>query len=355
MTPLKHLFFVLRRHISQVSWPSLISLVFLHAALTAILLSLAGETVLTTQDNFFYYYIVTTSTVGFGDFSPTGATGKMIVAAFQIPFGLALFGAFLGKVGQSITILLRRHMIGENDFNHLQGHIIIFGWKPIRTPKIVAHILGDVKRQKRTILLCVRADIEHPFASNDDVQFAKLDSFTDIEELNRAGISSADRVIVDGHDDNETFTTALRISKLVKNDCHISTYFDDEGKVNLLREHCDNVECSVSRSVEMLVRSIQDPGASRIQEQMLSTLEGETQFSVCVPENFSSTGIPFISLFNTFKMDYHATVLGVADDRTGSGMQLNPANDSRIKAGQIIHYIASQRLLSSDINWSNLV
>lgn len=350
----KQLINALRRHITHVSWPALIVLLILHGVCTSLLLTLAGETELTGNANFFYYYVVTTSTVGYGDFSPGSETGKLIVSTFQIPFGLALFGAFLGKIGQTITQLLRRHMTGENDFHKLHDHIIIFGWNEQRTTKIVDHILGDVNRQNRPILLCVQQQLEHPFANNANVSFLRINSFTDTNELSRAGIYQADRIIVDGRDDNQTFTTALKVSKLVKEGCHISCYFDDENKVEMIHEHCPNVECSVPWTAEMLVRSIQDPGAARIQEEMLSTLRGDTQFSMTVPDTAGQSGIEFLNLFTAFKKTYNATILGIADDRAGNGMDLNPDCDFKVTPGQFIHYIAQQRLLSQDINWQSL-
>ena len=97
MSHLQQLMVALRRHITQVSWPALISLMLLHAVSTLLLLSLAGEQDLVTSGNYLYYYVVTTSTVGYGDFSPASETGKLIVAIYQIPFGLGLFGAFPGQ------------------------------------------------------------------------------------------------------------------------------------------------------------------------------------------------------------------------------------------------------------------
>lgn len=353
MINFKRLIRVFHRHLTQVTWPTLIILLLAHGALTFILLSITNEQGLIGDDNFLYYYIVTTSTVGYGDFSPTSGSGKLVVAIFQIPLGLALFGAMLGKIGQSVTTILRRHMTGEKNFSSLEEHILIVGWHPNRTPKIIAHILGDKNRADNTILLCVKQDINHPFADNSAVEFAKLESFTDEEELNRVGISGASRVIVDAKDDNETLTVTLRISKLVGENCHIGTHFEDEVKAQMLREHCNNVESSASHSVEMLVRSIQDPGASRIQEELLSTLKGDTQFSLEIPEQ--THAIEFIQLFESFKQQYNATIIGIADNRIGDGMVLNPPNHSAVKAGQIIHYIAANRLYSHDIQWNKLM
>ena len=242
-------------------------------------------------------------------------------------------------------------MTGDRDFGKLTNHILIFGWHPDRTPRIIEHILGDKRREDRQILLCVKDDIEHPCVDNPLVFFAKLTSFTDLAQLQRVAIDQSHRVIVDGKDDNETFTTSLRLSKLVNTDCHISTFFVDVTKAEMLREHCHNVECSVPQSEQMLVRSIQDPGSSRIQEELLSTLHGDTQFSVAVPASFGNQGLNFMTLFQAFKIEHDATIIGVADNRVGDGMDLNPGKDVQIKSGQIIHYIAPARLLSEDINW----
>ena len=352
MFNIKRLIKVFRRHLTQVTWLTLIILLLFHGAFTYFLLLITGEQSLVSEDNFLYYYIVTTSTVGYGDFSPATTPGKLVVAIFQIPLGLALFGAVLGKIGQSVTTILRRHMTGEKDFSTFDDHILIFGWHPNRTPKIIDHILGDKNRCDRSILLCVKEDINHPFSDNSEVEFAKLDSFTNGDELKRVSINQAARIIVDADDDNETLTVTLRISKLVNENCHISTHFEDEVKAQMLREHCNNVESSVSHSVEMLVRSIQDPGSSRVQEELLSTLKGDTQFSVQIPDNLNA--IEFIKLFEQFKQKYNATVIGIADNRMGDGMILNPPSHSSIKAGQIIHYIATHRLHSHDIQWNQL-
>lgn len=343
---------LLRRHISQVSWPMLSAILLAHGLTTYLLLWLSGEDALVSLDNYLYYYIVTTSTVGYGDFSPVSTNGKLIVSLVQIPLGLAIFGAVLGKIGQSITTLMRRHMTGEKNFTKLQNHILIFGWHPTRTPRIIAHILGDKNRKQRTILLCVKQEVMHPFAENAQVEFAKLESFTDADELSRVAITHADRVIVDGKDDNETFTVTLRLSKLVSDDCHIGAHFEDDVKAYMLREHCNNVESIASHSVEMLVRSIQDPGTSRIQDELLSTLKGDTQFSLQIPQQLNA--IEFIKLFNGFKRQYNATIIGIADNRIGDGMVLNPESHSSVKPGQIIHYIAANRLRSNDINWSQM-
>ena len=342
----------IRKHLSEVSWFSIVALVVIHAALSWILLILAGEHGLTTPESFIYYYVVTTSTVGFGDLSPETYAGKLVVAIVQIPLGLALFGALLGKLGQSVSKIMRQVMTGEKDFSDYDDHIIIFGWHPIRTGQMIQHILGDNKRQSRKILLCVVEEMEHPFIDNPMVEFARLKSFTNDSELKRISVAQADKIIVDGDNDDQTFTCALKLSSMIADDCHISVYFNDETKVEMLNQYTDNVECNSSKTAEILVRSMQDPGSSRLHQEMMSTLHGDTQFSTQVPAG--QADINFEQLFVYFKHEYNATLLAVAEDRIGQKMHLNPTQNFQVKAGFILHYVAKERLTVAEINWDQI-
>ena len=346
---LKRVLLTIRNHIDQLSWQVVVFVTLAHMALTWVLLSIAGEHALTSANTFFYYYVVTTSTVGYGDFSPTTEMGRLLVALVQIPFGLALFGMLLGKAGQSITHLIRRAMTGEKDVTHFANHIIIFGWHPVRTRKMVRYILADEKRVKREIVLAVTDDMEHPFFSEPDVSFVKLSSYTDEEQLKRVGIATADKIIVEGADDNQSFTTALKISKLVKDSAHICAYFDDESKAQMLGEHCANVECSSNRTAEVLVRSMEDPGASRVQQEIMSSLHGDTHFSMMIPNDVGQ--FTYNDIFTVFKHQYDATILGIAHNRSALDMDLNPPLDYAIQGGDIIHYIAPERVLASEVKW----
>ena len=342
----------IRKHLSEVTWLSIITLMFAHAALSWGLLLLAGESNLASPESFLYYYVVTTSTVGFGDLSPETHYGKLVVALIQIPLGLALFGALLGKLGQSVSKILRQIMTGEKDFSDYADHILIFGWHNLRTQKIVSHILGDSKRQGRKILLCVVEEMEHPLLDNPMVEFARLASFTDNSELKRVAAQDADRIIVDGDNDDQSFTCALKLSSLVAEDCHISVYFNDETKVEMLNKYTSNVECNSSKTAEILVRAMQDPGFSRLQDEMMSTLHGNTQFSTQVPEN--APEVKFEDMFIHFKREHDVTLLAVAEDRIGKKMHLNPSRDFIVKAGFILHYVGKERLTTDEVNWLSL-
>lgn len=339
-----------RWQVEQLTWLSLVFAVAFHFCATWCALFLAGEVDL-SNNNYFYYYVVTTSTVGYGDLSPSSTSGKLIVALFQIPLGLVLFGAFIGKLAQVLTNILRLRMTGNKNYSNYSGHIVIFGWTTARTRKIIEYILGDKNRENRQILLCVTEEMEHPIADVENVDFARLQTFTDKADLSRIAIHRADKVIIDGQDDNDTFTTALRVSKLVSANCHISAFFHDEVKADMLREYAQNVECNTARIPELLVRSMQDPGASRIHEELLSTLTGQTQFSFQIPESSLNSSVEFSVLYTHFKETYDVMLLGVAKSRTGIDMQINPPSNFAVENGDYLHYIAKERIRSHLIDW----
>lgn len=345
----KKLFLAIRSHIDQLSWRIVLFAIALHMLLTWALLYMAGESFVASLTGFLYYYVVTTSTVGYGDFSPVTELGQIFVALVQIPIGLALFGMLLGKAGQSMTYIIRRAMTGEKNVAHLNDHIVIFGWYPVYTKKMIRYILADEKRVKRPIVLAVTEQIEHPFFSEPDVHFVRLSSYTDEEQLQRVAINTADKVIIGGGDDNQSFTTALKVSNLVKPSCHICAYFDDESKAQMLSEHCKNIECSSNKTAEVLVRSMEDPGASRVQQEILSSLHGDTHFSMTVPQHVPA--FTYEAIFSLFKVQYNATILGIAHDKSALNMDLNPPLNYAIKGGDIIHYIAPVRVLADEVNW----
>ena len=146
--------------------------------------------------------------------------------------------------------------------------------------------------------------------------------------------------------DDRTLATCLSIAA-TKTHAHIVAWFENQEMVTLLQSHCPQIECDSNISMELLVRSAQDPGSSRVQQQLLSTLVGPTQYSMRVPDNFAGTS--FGQLLEFFKVRYEAIVLGVADSTTGNNLHLNPPSSYRVKAAQVIYYIAAQRICGDEV------
>jgi len=352
---LHRVFFMMREHFVRITWPALAGLVITHAGLMYLLLWLIDEhELITSWQQYLYFYLITISTVGYGDFSPTTEQGMLLVGLLLVIPGLGLFGTILGKMVTTLSLFTRRTLQGMKSYPDLEDHIVIFGWNPLRTRRMVELILGDRKRKPRPIVLAVTDAMEHPLSDLEQIRFVRLESYTEPVQLLRTGVHHACKVIVDGHSDEQTLTIALGLGSYLGREhrCHISAFFQDETKARLISGHVPNIECSTSRAAEVLARTMQDPGSSRLLDQLLDTLHGATQFSMDVPEN--SNPLPFKALFEHFKYRHQATLLGIADSRHSKELVINPAPEQLVHGGQVLYYISDARLYPDEVNWDLL-
>ena len=335
--------------IANATWMSLAAVAAGHFALSWGLVYAANETELLTPAVFWYFYITTATTVGYGDYSPVTILGQAAVAFCIMPGGIALFTAIIAKSVQAISDQWRRRMQGQADYSQMTGHIVILGWQGDRTRQMVDYIYGDRRREDRKIILVATQQMENPLP--DITSFVQGPSLGSPDVLYRAGLANADKIIVLGDDDSETLATALAVGAINER-AHMVAHFDRAASADLLHAHCPQAECNVSISIEMLVRSAQDPGSSRVQRQLLSTLEGPTQFSVQVPD--AVAGARYGHLFTAFKQRYDATLFGVADSETGQDLVMNAPNDHPVNAGQILYFMARERIKAEEIDWAAL-
>ncbi len=339
----------LNHHLLKLEWTSLVILLVFHFLTSWILLALSKES-LSSPDIYPYFYIVTASTVGYGDFSPETPFGRLVASLWLIPGSLMLFAAFLGKIATLITREWRHTLRGEADMsNYLKDHLVIMGWQPDSTPHMINLIFGDQKREPRQVLLCSARPMENPDPQR--IEFVQGNSLTSRDLLERGALDKAARIIIQGDNDDNTLAAALAVTA-INQTAHIVCHFHDASRAELLKAHEPRVETYISMSAEMIVRAAQDPGSSRVQQQLLNTLEGQTQFSLTIPEHF--TGCPLKTLMLHLKQQHDALIIALADDHTGGNLCLNPPLDAPISAGKVIYIMAAHRLHQNDINWQQV-
>ena len=333
----------------KFSWFGLISILTLHFSITWWLMIRAGEDHLIEPTQWIYFFITTATTVGYGDLSPVTGQGRLVASLIIMPGAVLLFAAFLGKLSSLILTLWKKGMHGTADYSHLKDHIVILGWHRDKTSRMLELLFGDTRRVRREVLLCTSKHMENPCP--DRAKFVRADRLTDDDALERAAVADASRIIIYRTSDDQTLATSLAVYA-TDTKAHIVVWFEDARMVSLVKAHCPEVECHTNITTELLVRSAQDPGSSRIQNQLLSTLEGPTQFSIQVPLDFPGT--EFGTLMTFFKRQHEAIVLGIADSATGEDMRLNPDSKSPVVAGQIIYFMSQVRIQSDEVNWQEI-
>jgi voltage-gated potassium channel len=333
---------LLSRYLQQMRWYVIVSAFFVYALISWLLLVWAGETALYQWPDYLYWLVVTSSTVGYGDLSPVSAAGKYVVSLVIIPVGLSLFALILGRAAAWVSNQWFKGVKGMKDL-HLDDHILVIGWNGQRTIQLLNLLLREKEHAANSpaIALCVKAEVENPMP--DQVEFVRVESFNQDQDMDRACIGDASVIIIDNDYDDMTMTAALYASKR-NPDSHIIAYFKDESLVGLLRQHCPNVECTPSVAVEMLAKSAFDPGSSALHHDLLSVQEGQAQYSVAVPQ--LSKPLTVGQLFAGMKKHYDATLIALADK--SKKIALNPASDRQILNGDKIYYIAERRISNPD-------
>lgn len=240
-------------------------------------------------------------------------------------------------------------MRGLVSYENLTDHIVILGWHGSRTQRMVDHIRGGQGEHEYEIVLVCAENIENPMP--DRVHFVRGIALNTPDLLTRAAVANAKYIIALGHSDNETLAAALGAAA-VNGDGHLVAYFDQESFADLLKAHCPQAECNVSLSIEMMVRSAQDPGSSRVQRQLLSTLEGPTQFSFQVPVD--AQPVTYGTLFVELKDKHDATLFGVAESALGDDLTLNAPSELQVDPGMIVYFMAARRIEPTQIDWASL-
>lgn len=78
--------------------------------------------------------------------------------------------------------------------------------------------------------------------------------------------------------------------------------------------HCPEIEALVDLTVELLVRSAQDPGSSFVTSELVGNINGPTQYSVKIPARY--IGLTCNERMTKLKSEHDATFIGLCREET---------------------------------------
>lgn len=334
------LLYKLRRHlvafILGANTLSLLGCLFAYVAISYLLLVFSGEKALIAHDVFLYWLVVTASTVGYGDFSPSTDMGRLATAFFIIPAGLSLFAICIGRVGLYLSDMIQKGKRGLR-MTRASNHCVIVGWNGQRTLRLINLLLTKENGHQEKIVLCHNEPMDNPLPSK--IEFVKVDGYTDADEMSRAAVDQAARIIVDTQQDDITLATALFCHNQNPS-AHIAVYFKDDDHAGLIRAYCPKVEVVPSVSIEMIARASVDPGSAYLHQNLLDPAVDASQYSFVLGDD---QNLSFSELITRFREQYQAIPIAIRKQGADE-VDINPTDDVTLLKGDVIYYIADTRI-----------
>ncbi len=220
------------------------------------------------------------------------------------------------------------------------------GCRGEKSKKLIAEILENMEDESKKVVLCSSTLEENPF-DPEKVKYVKGELASD-DVLKRSCCAQAEKIIVTGDDDNQSFFAAFAIRQ-INTHAHMIVFMNNDDHTSKI--HClaaDKPELNrviIPSSIHLIVQEIQDPQSSHVLQQLMGSLQGATLYRLDVPSQLSKEYF-FEDLFYNFRKHYNMTILAIKENQE---IVSNPAMDMKISAGMSIFYIADKRI--KDINW----
>ena len=329
---LKLWFIRLYHAVTDLRWWVLLAFLIGHMVAVWLLMHFVGEEPeFERLPTFIYWYATTASTIGYGDVTPKTDVGRLINAFFVYPGAIAVFTGIITKAIGEAAERLRRTRAGLGDYREVSHPIVLVGDDAVRTPRMITELCADAEPGQELILLTTRE-----FDNRDPrIRYVHASSLTAREDLERAGVPGADRVIIFAGSDNDTLAAGLAIADLNESG-HIVCYFENEATARLLTSHCPNVDAVLAPAVELVVKAVKDPGASHLLADLVShTDAGMTLFSM----DWRGAALPFRDL-SARLLDRDAVLVAY---RTRDGGSFRYAG-GEVGTGDRFFYVAGERL-----------
>lgn len=331
---------MIRQLTSRYAWAlplGLITFVFVTSWPLMRLAEPAGAPI-TDPANYWWWFLVTASTVGYGDFYPS-TVGGHVVGVYVIVGGIATLTTLFAKLATTIENARGQRMRGSVSLN-ISNHIVILGYTPGRTEKLVHELLAD---NDRPLVLCAWEEVESHPLPDQSVDFVRGD-LNDEEVLSRAAIGDAHSVLIDARDDNEALVMLVTVDHMTTDDTHLVVALRDLDRAAHLKYVNPAVRCVQWHAPRMITEELQAPGITQLYTELMTYGAGGNTYSVRLPDSLER--VTFGDCQTVLGRRHDATVLAV---REGDDLLVSPPWQTQIAGGSVLYYISRERLRPNDI------
>jgi len=199
----------------------------------------------------FYYTLVTSSTVGYGDVTPTTQEARLfslsVVVLGTASFAIAL-GALLGPALEARFASALGRMT-QSDLESLDGHVVVAGYGDLTEP-----IVTELATSGRQLVVVTGDGSDAARLRDRDVNVLSGDP-TDEETLDRAGVERARAFVAATNDDGEDALAILTVREAHADVHVVAAATEQENEPKLRRAGADTVISPAVIGGRLLARS----------------------------------------------------------------------------------------------------
>jgi voltage-gated potassium channel len=288
---------------------------------------------ITTPGTYWWYFVVTSATVGYGDVFPVSIAGR-VVGVYVIVGGIVTLTLLFTQLAEALQSIRGRRLRGVVPLE-LSDHVVLLGYWPGRTERIVAELTAEAGRQ---VALCAWEDVpENPMPDNPAVHFVRGD-LTHEDVMSRAGVATARTAVIDGRDDNETLAIAVAVDH-ANPGIHLVAAVRDLGRRETLRYVNEGVQAVQWHMPFLLSEEANDPGLTQVYNDLMSSGGHGNTYSMRASHGFPHRTFGDAQMW--FGRTFGATLLAL---RGTDGLVVSPPWDTPVGEGTTIYYVAASRI-----------
>jgi voltage-gated potassium channel len=210
-----------------------------------------GFTAVNTMLDAFYYTLVTSSTVGYGDVTPTTQEARLFSLSVLV-LGTASFAVALGALlGPALEARFASALgrMTQSDLESLDGHVVVAGYGDLTEP-----ILTELAASGRQFLVVARGGTDTSELRDRDIDVLAGDP-ADEQVLERAGVERARAVVAATNDDGEDALAILTVTEAFPDVRVVAAATEQENEPKLRRAGANTVISPMVIGGRLLARS----------------------------------------------------------------------------------------------------
>jgi voltage-gated potassium channel len=292
-----------------------------------------------------WWTLVTITTIGYGDYFPTSAGGRFLVAVPLMLFGIGLLGYVLSLAASALVESKTREIRGMSSMKHLNQHLVIVN---VPNQGKIERLIEELRHEN-----ALGSNIEVVIVDEElselpsslvlpHIHFVRGNPARD-ETLVRAGLEHAAQAVVlskhpgDLASDNQSVAIALAIEARPHR-CTVVVECIDIGTQELLRKAgCDSIVCLSRFDAQFIANEALNPGAQEVLDELMSTIHGDQLFYTRVTDKLAGS---FRQVSDFCRQQRHRAI-GIRRDRSN---RFELDDGSPIQVGDLLISIGPKKL-----------